>query len=41
MSNKRTNVIAKNIYPIIREALDKKGAINKYKKNIQNFMNLR
>lgn len=38
MSNKRTSVIAKNIYPIIREALDKKGAINKYKKNIQNFI---
>ena len=38
MSNKRTNVIAKNIYPIIREALDKRGAINKNKKNIQDFI---
>lgn len=41
MVSNRTSVIAKNIYPIIQESFDKKNTITKYKKNIQNFIEVR
>lgn len=41
MSSPKSNVIVKNIYPIIKEALDKKAILTKYKKNIQQFIEYR
>lgn len=41
MASNRTNVIAKYIYPIVQTSFDKKATITKYKKNIQNFIEVR
>ena len=41
MASNRTNVIAKNIYPIIKSSFDKSNTITKYKKNIQKFIEAR